>query len=100
MAGTSWLINLVPLGLKDLTEYLQTNKYLMLLPHHIRRPDVTDTGSGQVEKYTGVMGTTFKERYNGHKSDIRHRKDIHTTCLANHIWNMKDGGKNVKIQSN
>ena len=79
----------IPLGvttIEDLAEYLQTKKYLMLLPHHIRRPSVTDTGSGQVETYTGVMGNTYKERYNGHKSDIRHWKDIHMTCLADHIY--------------
>ena len=64
----------------------------------VYRATVTDTGSGQVETYTGVTGNTFKERYNGHKSDIRHRKDRHKTCLANPIWDMKDEGRNYEIQ--
>ena len=45
----------------------------------VYRATITDTGRGQVETYTGVTGNTFKERYNGHKSDR------HKTCLANHI---------------
>ena len=51
-----------------------------------------------METYTGVTGNTFKDRYNGHKYDIRHQKGRHNTCLANHIWNLKDEGENYDIE--
>ena len=64
----------------------------------VYRATVTETGSGNVETYTGVTGNTFKDRYNGHKYDIRHQKGRHNTCLANHIWNLKDEGENYDIE--
>ena len=61
------------------------------------RATVIETVSRKVETYTGVTGNTFKERYNGHKSDIRHRKNRHNSTLANHIWDLKDEGKDFDL---
>ena len=63
----------------------------------VYRATVTETVSRKVETYTGVTGNTFKERYNGHKSDIRHRKNRHNSTLANHIWDLKDEGKDFDL---
>ena len=64
----------------------------------VYRAAVTELGSGKTETYTGVTGNTFKERYNGHKSDIRHQKNRHNTCLADHVWNLKEEGKQYNIE--
>jgi hypothetical protein len=46
------------------------------------------------------LGNTFKERYNGHRSDIRHQKNRHNTTLADLIWNLNDGGKDYELEWN
>jgi hypothetical protein len=66
----------------------------------VYRATVTDTGSGSHETYTGVTGNTFKERYNGHSSDIRNVGGRNNTGLAYHIWKLKDEGRNYGIQWN
>ena len=54
--------------------------------------------SGQTETNTCVTGNTFKERFNGHKSDIRHEKNRHNTSLADHVWKLKKEGKDYNIE--
>ena len=49
---------------------------------------------------TGVTGNTFKERFNGHTSDIRNVGGRSNTCLADHVWKLKDEGRNYEIQWN
>ena len=41
------------------------------------------------EKYTGLTGSTFKERHNGHESDFKHSKNETNTTLSQHIWKLK-----------
>ena len=64
----------------------------------VYRATVTETVSRRVETYTGVTGNTFKERYIGHKSDIRHRKKRHSSTLANHIRDLKDKGLDFDLE--
>ena len=42
--------------------------------------------NGTTSTYTGLTGNTFKERFNGHCSTFRNRKEEHSTTLSAHIW--------------
>ena len=64
------------------------------------RATVTEVNSGQVETYTGVTGNTFKQRLGGHRSDIKLRKNRHKSTLADHIWTLKDEGKDYNLKWN
>ena len=63
----------------------------------VYRATVTDTGSGQVETYTGVTGNKFKQRFNAHNSDFRNQAYRSSTCLSNHIWNVNDNMQQFEI---
>ena len=54
----------------------------------------------KVETYTGVTGNTFKQRLGGHRSDIKLRKNRHKSTLADHIWTLKDEGKDYNLEWN
>jgi hypothetical protein len=45
---------------------------------------VKETVSGKEETYTGMTGNTFKDRWNGHKSDTRNHSDNAKTKLSAH----------------
>ena len=64
----------------------------------VYRATVTVTGSGQVKTYTGVTGNKFKQRFNAHNSDFRNQAYRSSTCLSNHIWNMKDNMQQFEIK--
>ena len=64
------------------------------------RATVTEVNSGQVETYTGVTGNTFKQRLGGHRSDIKLRKNRNKSTLADHIWTLKDEGKDYNLEWN
>ena len=53
---------------------------------------VTETISKKVETYTGQASTTFKERFNNHKTSFKHKnpKGNNNCELAKHIWVLKD----------
>ena len=52
--------------------------------------------NGNKETYTGLTKNTFKERYYGHRASFANR-DEHETTLYNHIWKLKDEGKDYDI---
>ena len=58
----------------------------------IQRADVMEE-DGTTNTYTGLTGSTFKERFYGHTSSFRNRDEGHSTTLSSHIWNLKDAGK-------
>ena len=64
----------------------------------VYRARVTETGTGQIETYTGVTGNTFKDRWYGHKSDFRHTDQRTKSRLAEHVWSLKDNNKNFNIE--
>ena len=64
----------------------------------VYRATVTETASGNTETYTGATGNTFKERYNGHKADMRHKKNRHNTTLADYVWDLKEEGKDFNVK--
>ena len=63
----------------------------------VYRATVTDTTVGTRETYTGVTGQSFKKRWSGHKTDSRYEKYRHSTTLSGHLWELKDQGRNFKI---
>ena len=56
------------------------------------------TANNKTEFYTGIAGNSFKERWDGHKSTIKHSNLRHKTTLSNHIWNLKDSGTNYTLE--
>ena len=56
----------------------------------VYKATVTETVSGKKETYTGLTGNRFKERYNGHNTDMRNSKDKNKTKLSGHVWGLKD----------
>ena len=63
----------------------------------IYRATVTETVSGNRETYTGVTGNTFKKRLYGHQADMRKSENRHSSSLANHVWSLKDNGRQFSI---
>ena len=53
---------------------------------------------GSTSTYTGLTGSTFKERFYGHASSFRNRDEGHSTTLSSHIWNLKDAGKKFELK--
>ena len=50
------------------------------------------------ETYTGLTKNTFKQRYNGHKTNFRNKKHEHETTLSSHIWKLQDAGADYSIE--
>ena len=63
----------------------------------IYRADVVEE-DGTTQTYTGLTGSTFKERYYGHTSSFRNRDENHSTTLSSHIWNLEDTGKRFELK--
>ena len=63
----------------------------------VYRATVKETVSGKEETYTGMTGNTFKDRWNGHKSDTRNQSDKAKTKLSAHVWELKDSGTEHEI---
>ena len=49
------------------------------------------------ETYIGRTATSFKERYNNHKSSFKNRHLINGCELGKHIWKLKD--QNIEVES-
>ena len=63
-------------------------------PKVIYRADVTNKTNNGQKFYFGLAETTFKERYNNHKWDVKHIKCQNNTELTKYIWNLKNN--NIK----
>ena len=55
---------------------------------------VTIEENSQLKKYIGQCATTFKVRYNNHKSECKIPAKRYATKMSGHVWNLKD--KNTK----
>ena len=51
-----------------------------------------------METYTGGTAQTFKERWRGHKTDLRHKRRETSTTLSKYVWELKDEGKEFNIK--
>ena len=45
------------------------------------------------KKYFGISETPFKDRYNNHTRDFRHKEYVNSTELSKYIWKLKDEGE-------
>ena len=67
-----------------------------LTPKVIYRADVTnEANNGQM--FFGLAETTFKERYNNHKRDVKHIKYQYNIELTTYIWNLKNNSIQYNI---
>ena len=55
------------------------------------------TTEGEEKTYTGLTESTFKERFTTHKSSFTHLKHRDSTALSQHIWQLKDLGKDYSL---
>ena len=64
----------------------------------IYQAKVIADNSSKAETYIGLTETTFKTRYNNHKSSFNliHKKS--NTELSNHVWKLKDSNINYSIE--
>ena len=52
------------------------------------------------KKYFGISETSFKDRYNNHTRDFRHKEYVNSTELSKYIWKLKDEGETPSITWN
>ena len=64
------------------------NKFLTL--NIIYEAQVTNNINDEDKKYLGAVETSFKERYNNHARDFKHRKYMKYTELSKYIWSLKN----------
>ena len=57
-----------------------------LTPNIIYRTDFSNEANNDQKFYFGLAETTFKERYNNHKRDIRHVKYEYNTQLTKYTF--------------
>ena len=55
----------------------------------VYRADITNEAINGQKFYFGLTGTTFKERYNNHKQDVKRIKYKYNTEFTKYIWNLK-----------
>ena len=48
----------------------------------------------------GISETSFKDRYNNHTRDFRHKEYVNSMELSKYIWKLKDKGKTPSITWN
>ena len=65
-----------------------------LTPKVVYRADVTNKTNNGQKKFFGLAETTFKERCNNHKWEVKHIKCQNNTELTKYIWNLKNN--NIK----
>ena len=49
------------------------------------------------KNYNGTCEKNFKERYNNYTSSFRNKSRQKSTELSNHVWDLKENGKNYTI---
>ena len=63
----------------------------------IYQATVTQQDNDKDETYIGLTDNTFKTRYNGHTNSFRDERKRNATALSQHIWSLKDRGKDFKL---
>ena len=69
-----------------------------LTPKVIYCADVSNEANNDQKFYFGLAETTFKERYNNHKRDVKYIKYQYNTELTKYIWNLKKNSIKYNIQ--
>ena len=61
-------------------------------PNIIYEAQISNNTNDERKKYLGAAETSFKERYNNHTRDFKHKKYMKCTELSKYIWNLKNQG--------
>ena len=73
---------------KKKESYPLDNKCLTL--NVIYDAQITNNANDEHKKYLGASETSFKERYNNHTRDFKHKKYMESTELSKYIWCLKN----------
>ena len=65
---------------------------------NIPRSDVSNEANNDQKFLFGLVETTFKERCNNHKPDVKHIKYQNNTELTKYNWNLKNNSIKYNIQ--
>ena len=63
----------------------------------IYEANVTSDSENREKKYIGLTEGTFKKRFYGYQLSFKDRKYLKSSELSNHIWKVKDQGRNYRI---
>lgn len=69
-----------------------------LTPSIIYQATITPANGNKEETYVGLTETTFKTRYNNHKTTFNNRGKRTSTELSNYIWELKDNNIGFRIK--
>ena len=69
-----------------------------MTPKVIYRADVSNQPNKDQKFYFGLAETTFNERYNNHKRDVKYIKYQYDTELTKYTWNLKNNSIQYNIQ--
>ena len=61
-----------------------------MTPKEIYHADVTNEANNDQKFCFDLAETTFKERYNNHKRDVKHIEYQYKTALTKYIWNVQN----------
>ena len=63
-----------------------------LTPRIVYRADVTNKKTDEHNYCYGISDAPFKERYENHKTSIRHRSHLNASDLSKYYWKLVDNG--------
>ena len=58
----------------------------------VSRADVTKNKTDEHKYYYGISDTSFKERYENHKTSLRHRSHLTASDMSRYYWKLVDKG--------
>ena len=64
----------------------------------IYQADVTNNLDDEYKYYLGLAETTFKERYNNHKSSFNNENSKNSTELSKYVWSLRENNKIPSIK--
>ena len=64
----------------------------------IYQADITNNLGDEYKYYLGLAETTFKERYNNHKSPFKNKNNKNSTELSKYVWSLRENNKIPSIK--
>ena len=63
-----------------------------MTPRIVYRTDVTNNKTNEHKYYYGISDTPFKDRYENHKTSLRHISHLTASDLSKYYWKVIDNG--------
>ena len=63
-----------------------------LTPNIVYEGQITNNTNDDQKRYLGASETPFKERFNNHKRDFKHKKYEKCTELSKYVWSLQSHG--------